>query len=382
VRVGAIGRPVSMLTMRFGIEEISYAVGYDCESALFETVSDAVGGNDVLLLADVAVKELASRVIDGIGGGTGRTMRALFLSLSESTKSFSTVQGLVESALDSGLSRRTSVIALGGGVVGNLAGMVAGLLFRGVPLIHLPTTPVAAFDAVISRKQAVNVGVLKNAAGLFKSPALIALDLKWLESVPRELMRTGLLEMAKNVLAVRPDYRGAFTEAVGKLDADPETALFTLHEIGFNSKVPFLAVDANETADALVFEYGHTIGHAIEGASRGLIHHGEAVGWGMLAAADISLAEAGLSAAEHQAHDEILGLLGIMRHQPPRVDPAAVKQLVRADTKRGYTALDEDRTPMVLLAALGQPSIDLGKPLCQVKLSTIDSAIDDLLWER
>jgi 3-dehydroquinate synthetase len=374
----SVSQSVRMSTLKFGTVETPYAVGYDCEDALRKAVSDVVDGNDVLLIADSSMKVLSSRIVDGFQG-KGRIVHTLFVISSESAKTFSTVQRLVESALQSGLSRRTTVIALGGGVVGNLAGMIAGLLFRGVPLIHLPTTPVAAFDAVVSRKQAVNVGELKNAAGLFKSPALIAVDLKWLETVPRELMRTGLLEMAKNVLAVRPDYRNAFRAAVGTLDTDPEAALFTLYDIGLNSKAPFLAIDANETAGALVFEYGHTIGHAIEGASSGRISHGEAVGWGMFAAADISLAEAGLSTDEHRAHDEILGLLGLTRQRPPRFDAADVKRLVRADTKRGYAALDEDRMPMVLLSALGKPFIEQGKPLSGVKLSTIDSAIDNLL---
>ncbi len=377
MKVESTGSSISTVTVKFGNEAIAYTFGYRCEDVLFDLIAASVGDNDSLVIFDAALHNLTARVCDRLKQTT-RVLDIVALSSYEPSKSLSIVESILRRALKCGASRRTSVIAIGGGVTGNVAGMVAGLMFRGVPLIHLPTTPVAAFDSVLSRKQAVNIGALKNAAGLFKTPALIAVDLRWLETVPPDLMRTGLIEMAKNVLAVRPDYREVFEYAVMCLHKDPGHALHKLYEIGIQSKLPFLEKDSNEVSAALTFEYGHTVGHAIEGASKGRISHGEAVGWGMFAAADISQAYAGLSEKDHSAHDELLGQLGVSRDRPPRVNADAVKRLVRSDTKRGYTPEVDSRLPMVLLSALGQPVTRNNRPLLEVDLAVIDGVVDRL----
>ncbi|UXA15841.1 hypothetical protein KXD97_32385 (plasmid) [Mycobacterium sp. SMC-8] len=375
----AVGQRIRSVTVNFGEAVTPYVVGYDCQRDLLDEVSEAVTESEtVLLVVDSAMPALVSGVETHLAS-SGHTICVLALEASESAKSLGTVQDLLGRALRFGLTRRTSVVAIGGGMIGNVAGMVAGLLFRGVPLLHLPTTPVAAFDAVLSRKQAVNIGAVKNAAGLFKTPTFIGVDLKWLQTVPGGLMRTGLLEMAKNVLAVRPDYGDMLIRAVRSLDGEPEQALSRLHEIGVGTKLPFLRTDADETAEALIFEYGHTIGHAIEGAADGRILHGEAVGWGMLAAADIARSHHGLSDDDHCAHDEMLEVFGIIRTRRPRIDVATVRELVRADTKRGHTAVDDNQLPMVLLSALGRPLTTDGKPLCGVDLDVIDDTINALL---
>lgn len=364
--------------VNFGAEEVRYVSGYNCEPLVADEVADSIGAANALLIADERLAFIQSRLL-ALLRERNVDVTVLPVAATESTKSLATVDSLVRHALKIGAHRGTSVLALGGGVVGNIAGMVAGLLFRGVPLIHLPTTPVAAFDAAISRKQAVNAGGVKNVAGLFKTPALIALDLKWIETVPGSMMRTGLLEMAKNVIAVRPEYQAAFLQAVAALDGDPRDALTTFRDIGVGAKAPFLAQDENETSGALVFEYGHTIGHAIESASSGSVTHGAAVGWGMLAAADIAREVAGLSVSEHRSHETLLGHLGIARRQPPEIDPAAVKRLVRSDTKRGYMTLASDQLPMVLLSAFGDPVYRQNKPLLGVELALVDLTIDRLL---
>jgi 3-dehydroquinate synthetase len=376
-----MGCSTSTITVKFGNEALPYHFGYGCEETLFDLVAASIGDNDSLIIFDDALDSLAKRLCRRLKR-TSRILDRVALAAYEPSKSLSIVESILRHALKCDASRLTSVIAVGGGLTGNVAGMVAGLMFRGVPLIHLPTTPVAAFDSVLSRKQAVNIEDLKNAAGLFKTPALIAADLSWLETIPPNLMRTGLVEMAKNVLAVRPDYRQVFEQAVMCLPTDKASALHNLCEIGIQSKLPFIEKDSNEVSAALVFEYGHTIGHAIEGASRGQISHGEAVGWGMFAAADLSQAYAGLSDQDHRAHDELLGQLGVSRDRPPRVNVDEVKRLVRVDTKRGYTRDVEDCLPMVLLSALGHPVTRNNRPLLGVNLTAIDSVIDGLLQHR
>jgi 3-dehydroquinate synthetase len=373
------GPEVTVDMIEFDVGRTPYVAGYRCEAQLVGEISRSVGHvRTAIVIADSNVEPIGRRMAELLRDSFGNVC-VLNVAPSESTKTLSTVERLIERALHAGVDRDAVVIALGGGVVGNLAGMVAGLLFRGVPIVHLPTTPVAAYDAVLSRKQAVNSGGWKNPCGLYTTPALIAVDLHWLESVSHRQMSTGLAEMAKNVLAVCPESREHFSHAVSQLSHEPTASLRTLLRIGIETKAPYLRLDGDERGAALVFEYGHTIGHAIEAASHGEVSHGESVAWGMLAAADLSRDRGDLSDADYAAHDEILALLQINRDRPPRLDSRLVKTIVRMDNKRGHLPAGNGRLPMVLLSQLGRPMGKPDKPLVDVDLGSIDRAIDSLL---
>ncbi|MEV5568292.1 hypothetical protein AB0L54_36390, partial [Streptomyces sp. NPDC052196] len=239
--------------------------------------------------------------------------------------------------------------------------------------------PVAAFDAVISEKQAVNLKSGKNLFGAYLTPSFIACDLAWLETVEDREMLTGLAEMAKNVLAVMPDDIEGFLTAVDQRRTSPDQALTDLLRIGVTAKAPFLAVDPREKKEAVLFEYGHTVGHAIEFASAGRISHGEAVAWGMLAAADVAREVCGLSDAEVETHHQLVDALSLTKTHLRTVAVESVKKLLITDNKRGYLPLGLDEAAMVLLESLGRPVQAHGRPLIAVSRQTVDRAIDALV---
>ena len=175
--------------------------------------------------------------------------------------------------------------------------------------MHLPTTPVAAFDAVLSLKQGVNLRSGKNLCGAYTAPAMIGCDLSWLTTIPRRGLLTGIAEMAKNVLAVVPDRERDFEEALANLAERPVAAFTTLFELGIEAKAPMLRTDPHERKAALVFEYGHTVGHALESVAAGAMSHGEAVAWGMLAAAETSAQLGHLGDADLKRHYRLLSHL-------------------------------------------------------------------------
>ncbi|WP_030378737.1 MULTISPECIES: hypothetical protein [unclassified Streptomyces] len=359
-----------------------YFHGFDCRQALSDLLRRELAEySNALMLVDAAVERHARGVLEDLTAGRGPRVVPLVLTTGEDDKTFSRVGALLEQAVSAGVSRDSVVLAMGGGVLGNIAGMVAALLYRGTPLVHLPTTPVAAFDAVLSAKQAVNLSQGKNLCGTFLRPSLVACDLAWLTTVPGERMFTGAAEMAKNVLAVAPSATGSF---LGALDAlgplgDPDRGLRALLDIGIDAKEPYLAMDPREKNQALVFEYGHTVGHALEFASRGVMSHGEAVAWGMLAAADVARELRGLPDAAWRRHHELVAALGMRRDRLSALRPEAVKALLRTDNKRGYLPCPDDHSPMVLLEDLGRPATTGKRPLTAVPHTLLDTVVDRLL---
>jgi 3-dehydroquinate synthetase len=333
-----------------------------------------------LVVVDNQVKDHA----DAFLAQLSRHLRVetLFLDAAERHKTLSTVQSVLEYGAQRRLTRRSAIIAMGGGTLGNIAGLAAALLYRGVRLVHLPTTPVAAFDAVISLKQGVNLPVGKNLCGAYHRPLLIACDLRWLASVPRANLRTGLAEMAKNVLVTAPHLEDRFTAAVRGLDGDWPAALRELLAIGIDAKAPHLVDDPHERGSAIVFEYGHTAGHALEFTSGGTVGHGAAVAWGMLVAAEVSRVLRGPDPAGLAAHRRVTGLLGlpVPRERLHRIDRAAVRAALLADNKRGHGACGPDEVLMVLLDGIGRPASGDGRlPLVRVPVDLVMTALDTAL---
>jgi len=364
-----------------GDARVPYHYGHDCTDALAGVVADGLDGVDAaLVVIDRRVAGHAERLLPALAAHL--RVETLLVDAAEPAKTLTTVESILEYATARKLTRRSAVLAMGGGTVGNIAGLAAALLYRGTRLVHLPTTPVAAFDAVVSVKQGVNLSAGKNLCGTYYAPALIACDLGWLATVPRGGLLTGLAELVKNVLVAAPALEPRFTDAVAALDTDPPYALHRLLGIGIDAKEPYLARDPHERGAAVVFEYGHTAGHAVEFTSAGAVGHGEAVAWGMLVAAEVSRRLRGLDDASVAAHRRLTALLGL---PDPRVrfrglDRAAVRAALLADNKRGHGACGPDEVLMVLLDGVGRPATgEARRPLVRVPVDAVMTALDAVL---
>lgn len=375
-----ITAPVHRTSFALGEDVVPYAYGDRCTDELLLLLAEEVAGADrVLLVHDAVAADLAQRVVEGLSPRA--LVIALPVSAREELKTLETVLHLAEEAVAGGVTRGSVVLALGGGLVGNVAGMVAATLFRGLPLVHLPTTPVAAFDAVLSAKQGVNLSAGKNMVGTFWTPRSVWCDLDWLRGVDARQVLTGTAEMAKNVLAVLPEREDDYLAAVDGLGDPGSDALLRLLQIGVDAKTGPLQVDPHERSEALVFEYGHTVGHAVELASRGALSHGAAVGWGMLVAAEVAARVGHLDGAAVAAHARVLAPLGVRADVPPVLDRALVHRLLLRDNKRGYLpGIGDDVVPMVLLDALGSALRgEGGRPLVPVPTALVHAAVDEVL---
>lgn len=300
----------------------------------------------------------------------------------ERDKTLATVDLLVVKALDSNITRRSTIAAVGGGVVSNLGGMVAGLLFRGIPLLHFPTTLLNAFDAVLSQKQAVNLSGTKNLLGMYVLPSAIVLNFSWFANLSERHIKSGLSELYKNALATSPWQIDALNSATAMLKIAPDAAYANLLQLSIDAKAPFLKIDGKEHSSAIVFEYGHTVGHALEAQSMAQMSHGEGVAWGMLVAAELGRQFYGLSDLDFNQHEELLSplLTGGTGIDPIRV--SKLRDLISNDNKRGLLFQSqsdtEARTPMVILKALGSPVHTDSLPLVNIPISAVLDAVQSL----
>jgi 3-dehydroquinate synthase len=298
----------------------------------------------------------------------------------ESMKTLAVLSEYVERALAAGATRRTVVVALGGGGTGNVAGLLAALLFRGIRLVNIPTTTMAAMDSALSLKQAVNSSRGKNHVGAYMTPHAVCADVRLLQTLPARELRSGFCEAAKNCFAICPSALPALRRTLADGDlTSPETLLWLLEE-SIAAKTAVTVDDSREQRTGLVLEYGHTVGHAIEIADhrrRGGegLSHGEAVALGMVVAARISNARGWLSDAALETHVDVVSELGVPLRLPGELTVEEVMAVVRADNKRGYLPPLEGSTPFVLLKGLGEPAGDPELPLVHVHRDEILAAL-------
>jgi 3-dehydroquinate synthase/2-deoxy-scyllo-inosose synthase len=297
----------------------------------------------------------------------------------ESTKSISTVERLAQKMVRAGIDRRSAIVAVGGGMVGNLSGLIAALLFRGIRLVHVPTTLIAAADSVASLKQAVNLPQGKNLLGCFHRPAAVLIDLGFLQTLPAAQIRSGMSEIIKNALTVATESIPLLERSLDPSGCYPDEELMAIVETGLLAKQRVMSADKHERRQGLVFEYGHTVGHAIELVAAGTVPHGEAVGFGMLVAADVAHQLGLLSESAVKVHLRLLRRNGMVMRLPPGVTVPAVMSLLRNDNKRGYVSARADQVPMILLEGLGVPHGPVNRPLTLVDAKLIQSCIETRL---
>jgi 3-dehydroquinate synthase len=212
----------------------------------------------------------------------------------ESSKSMVVAQELCENLSASGHDRKSFVIALGGGVVGDLAGFVAAMFYRGIPFVQIPTTIVSLVDSSVGGKTGVNLAAGKNLVGAFHQPRLVLVDPETLATLPQREYQQGMAEVIKHA-AIRD---AAMLEELA--DLDPLSRVFPDSLIARNIAIKARVVEADEQETLGVralLNFGHTIGHGIEASvAYGELLHGEAISLGMRAALYLSEKRAGLDA--------------------------------------------------------------------------------------
>ena len=251
----------------------------------------------------------------------------------ERAKNLCTVEWVCRELVRRGADRGAVIVALGGGVVGDVAGFVAACYLRGVRLVHVPTTLVAQVDSAIGGKTGVNLPEGKNLVGAFYQPRLVLVDPDVLSTLPAREYRAGIYEVIKyGVIGDAALFRYLERNLDRLLRREPAVLEWVLPRC-IRAKADVVARDEREAGLRAILNLGHTFGHALEAATRYKRYlHGEAVGWGMVAATALGVA---LDRFDERAAARVIRLVLAVGPLPslPAVGPERLLEVMRADKK-------------------------------------------------
>lgn len=289
-----------MKTLEVSLGDRSYPIyigsGLISKSELFQPF---IAGQSVYIVSNTTVAPLYSKTLIETISGDAKSVHEIILPDGESYKDWATIQKIFDALLANGADRKTVIIALGGGVVGDMAGFAAASFMRGIRFIQVPTTLLAQVDSSVGGKTGINHPLGKNMIGAFHQPVAVIADLDTLKTLPPRELSAGLAEVVKHGAiadATFFDWIESHTKELLNCDL---AAMSHAVERSCEIKSAVVAADEKESGIRAILNYGHTFGHAIEsGLGYGEWLHGEAVACGMVMAADLSARLGHISASD------------------------------------------------------------------------------------
>ena len=272
----------------------------------------------------------------------------------EQFKTLQTLESIIGDLLAKGHNRSTTIVALGGGVVGDTAGYAAASYQRGVPFVQVPTTLLSQVDSSVGGKTAVNHELGKNMIGAFYQPKGVYVDTDTLQTLPERELSAGLAEIIKHGVLADSDYFDVVEKDIGQLRQKDESALIRAIKGSCKIKAAVVAQDERESGKRALLNFGHTFAHAIEtGMGYGQWLHGEAVGAGMVMAADLSARLGRCSLDDSQRIKTLVERAGLPIAGPSEVSTDAMLAFMAKDKK----ATDEGLRFVLIEGGIGKTEI-------------------------
>ncbi len=307
-----------------------------------------IPGHQVMIVTNETVGPLYLELLRQ--GLSGLDVHVCVLPDGEEYKNLTTLDTIFNALLAVPCNRQTSVLALGGGVVGDMAGFAAACYQRGVPYVQVPTTLLAQVDSSVGGKTAVNHRLGKNMIGAFYQPRAVIADTDTLNSLDDRQLRAGIAEVVKYGLIRDPEFFAWLEHNLsGLLNRDPDAVAFAVERCCRN-KAEVVAADEHERGKRALLNLGHTFGHAIETAvGYGRCLHGEAVATGMQMAAFLSQRLGDLSATDYERVVKLIGRTGLPGCPPSGITRSQFLRLMQADKK-----VVHGNIRLILLRTIGQ----------------------------
>lgn len=305
----------------------------------------------VAIITDTTVKGFYGDALSQGLTNAGFAVTTLEVPPGEEQKSLQTAGRLYRELTRAYAERTTPILALGGGVIGDLAGFVAATYMRGVPLVQIPTTLLAQVDSSIGGKTAVDHGQLKNVIGVFYQPELVIADIDTLKTLPAAELTNGLAEVIKSAAVMNRGLFNFLDAKIGKARPLDASALEKIVLETARIKAEIVEKDEKDSGLRGILNYGHTIGHAVETVSNFQLQHGQAVAIGMVVAARISSRMGFLDG------DDALSLKDVIRRAglPTEMPDLKVEDIIQA--MKHDKKVQEDKIRFVLLKSIGEAFI-------------------------
>jgi 3-dehydroquinate synthase len=365
---------LSTATVHVALRERSYEI--EIGKGLLSHLPGQIGHLDrvthIVVITDNFVAPIyGERVVETLQRpGSPWRVQSLIVEAGESSKSVSQANQLWEMLIEAGADRQTLILALGGGVIGDLAGFVAATFARGLRLVQIPTTLLAQVDSSVGGKVGVNLSRAKNMVGAFWQPARVVVDTETLDTLPDRQYRAGLAEVVKYGVILDADFFQFLESRVAEIQQrDPESLKMVIQRC-CRLKADVVEQDERElTGIRAMLNYGHTFGHALETLTGyGQWLHGEAVAMGMMCAARLAESMGRVTAELTERQEALLGALGLPTADI-EIDAGRMLEAMQRDkktahgrlrfvlpTRLGHVELVEDVDPQLARAALrGSP---------------------------
>jgi 3-dehydroquinate synthase len=314
-------------------------------------------GSRYVVITDSIVATLHGTRVEGTFKEMGLKVDMIDFPAGEASKDIQTSLRIVDRLMAMGVDRISALIALGGGVVGDITGFVASIYMRGIPYVQVPTTLLAQVDSSIGGKTGIDLSTGKNILGTFYQPKGVFIDLAFLKTLkPREL-KNGLAEVVKYGIIDDPEL---FSTLEARADAIKNGNMDLLKDIITRScriKKGVVEIDEQEKGVRRILNFGHTIGHAIETESEYTVPHGDAVSMGMAASATISERMHYLSAEDRGRIIALIRAMDLPDRIPKDLKHDGIFARIKADKKKTGDVLN-----FVLLKKIGIPFITSGVP--------------------
>lgn len=353
----------SQVDVRLGVRAYSIAIGTGLLETAGPFISGRVSSRHAVLIADANVETPhAVRVAESLAAADF-DVDLVLVEPGESSKSVDWLADLWQKLLDLGTDRTSIVLAVGGGVVGDLAGFVAATYARGLAFFQVPTTLLAQVDSSVGGKTGINLPTAKNMVGAFWQPAGVLIDVDTLGTLPDREYRSGLAEVVKYGVILDAEFFAFLERNTAKLnDRDPETLVKTIERC-CRLKADVVEQDERETTGLrAVLNYGHTFAHAFEAvAGYGELLHGEAVSIGMQCAARLARTMGRIADEFVERQTQLLSALQLPIDVPP-LDHDRLIAAMANDKK-----VEHGRLRFVLPTKLGHVELTSGVPIEDVR---------------
>ena len=325
-----------MITLHVGLDDRSYPI-FIAEGSLQKVGLDLVErrlANRFCVIADDRVAELYGDTVLRSLAKAGIDAECIQFPRGEASKTLKTIGELASQLAGKGMGRKDGLIALGGGVTGDITGFLAASYMRGIPFVQIPTTLLAQVDSSVGGKTGVDIPEGKNLIGAFYQPRAVYIDMDVLSTLPREELLSGLAEVIKYGVVRDHQFLDFLDRNHQKiLELDSKIIGEMIHTC-CRIKAEIVAADEREADLRRILNFGHTIGHAVEAASDFSILHGNAVAIGMVAAARISVAKGLLTDDQYNSIYSIVTKFGLPTEVPESLNRDVIKNFILADKKK------------------------------------------------
>jgi len=342
---------LSVATVEVELGDRSYPIYIGSKQLEGTDIARFVEGKKVLIVTNKTVAPLYLEALQS--RLTGKQVDSVILEDGEQTKNLETLNIICTQLLQKGHDRKTTLIALGGGVVGDITGFAAACYQRGVPFIQVPTTLLSQVDSSVGGKTAVNHSLGKNMIGAFYQPRAVIIDTQTLATLPDREFSAGMAEVIKYGLIADAEFFAWLEENTANLERREDAALSHAIEQSCINKAKVVSADETEQGVRAILNLGHTFGHAIETFQQytGWLH-GEAVAAGMVMAARLSLARGGLSQQQFERIEQLIASWSLPVLPPSEMCADDFMSLMYRDKK-----VQDGQLHLVLLSALGTAEV-------------------------